>query len=47
MKSRQRRTDYTSTVLMLIVTVMVITSLPRIILNMHEITVVEDISRCR
>ena len=38
MRSRSRKNDHMSIILMLIVTVFVICNLPRLILNMHEIT---------
>jgi len=47
MRSRSRKNDHMSIILMLIVTVFVICNLPRLILNMHEITVIDDITRCK
>jgi hypothetical protein len=44
---RRRRNDNLSIVLMLIVAVFLICNLPRIILNMHEITVIQDVNRCQ
>ena len=46
-KGRRRRDDNLSIVLMLIVVVFLICNLPRLILNMHEITVNQDVNRCQ
>ena len=46
-KGRRWRDDNLSMVLMLIVAVFLICNLPRLILNMHEITVIQDVNRCQ
>ena len=46
-RRRRRRNDNLSIVLMLIVAVFLICNLPRLILNMHEITVIQDVNRCQ
>jgi hypothetical protein len=44
---RKRHDEHLSIILMLIVLIFVICNLPRIILNMHEISVLDIMSECR
>ena len=44
-KGRRRREDRMSVVLMLIVAVFTVCNLPRLILNLHEITVIQQVNR--
>jgi hypothetical protein len=46
-KGRRRPDDNLSIVLVIIVAVFIICNLPRLILNMHEITVIQDVNRCQ
>ena len=45
LKGRRRRDDTMSVVLMVIVFVFVLSNLPRLILNLHEITVIHQVNR--
>ena len=45
-KGRRRREDRLSVVLLIIVAVFVLCNLPRLGLNMHEITVIDQVNRC-
>ena len=44
-KGRRRREDRMSVVLMLIVAVFTVCNLPRLLLNLHEITVIQQVNR--
>ena len=45
LKGRRRRDDTMSVVLMVIVMVFIVCNVPRIFLNMHEITVIHQVNR--
>ena len=44
-KRRRVREDSMSIVLMIIVTVFILSNIPRLVLNMHELTVIEQVNR--
>ena len=44
-KRRRVREDSMSIVLMIIVTVFILSNIPRLVLNMHELTLIEQVNR--